>query len=407
MASRPSQTVFSAIESIRQQIRAGNYATGSVLPAETVLAADLGVSRGTIRRAIDTLVAEGDLTRRPHSRPIIAPRSGLSEPGRDVYVWVSRPIADEQALVFLKEISRALGGSRYRMVVREPSRFVGNVVMSDERHFLEELLQKDNVAGAIIERDPFAENGDVMEQFLRSGLPLVCVDAPPPKGVLADYVGTTNLASARACVEHLLDLGHSRIVCVADSDVPPTTKDRIAGYWRAMELAGVAGLGKVFVATGIERQPHEEAALGGPFVRVIKKNSYFSDLAYRAMSEILAMDPRPSAVFVCHDIMAFWLCACLEGAGLRIPEDISVVGFDNLAQWDRAIPDTLTTASQSFDGFGRHAANLLLDRLTGDLPPIPRHVLLDAPLAVRSSTTSDLRLPNESAASIPRAELPT
>jgi DNA-binding LacI/PurR family transcriptional regulator len=406
MATRLSQTVHSAVEAIRQQIRSGNYSSGSVLPAELGLAADLGVSRGTIRRAIDVLVAEGDLTRRPHSRPVIAPRAAPAELGRDVYVWVSRPIADEQALVFLKEISKALSGTRYRMVVREPSRFVGTIVKSDERHFLEDLLSNDDLAGAIIERDPFAENADVMEHLVRNGRHLVCVDAPPPPSVLCDFVGTTNVASARACVEHLLDLGHSRIACLSDSDVPPTTKDRINGYWRAMRHAGVEGLGRSIVATDLKPRPHAEVVLAGPYARVIKKSNYFSDIAFRAVHEILAMDPRPTALFVCHDVMAFWICACLEGMGFQIPGDFSVVGFDWLAKWDKGTPDVLTTAGQDFDGFGRHAANLVLDRLTGELPPVPRHVLLDAPLVVRTSTASDLRLPSDSAP-IPRAELPT
>jgi DNA-binding LacI/PurR family transcriptional regulator len=87
-------------------------------------------------------------------------------------------------------------------------------------------------------------------------------------------------------------------------------------------------------------------------------------------------------------------------------QDISIVGFDWLAGWDKSIPDTLTTAAQDFEAFGRHAANLLLDRVVGDAPTVPRHVLFDAPLVMRSSTVSDLMLPGTIPASEPRAMQP-
>lgn len=408
MRLKPSRTVEAAVEAVRGQIRIGRFYSGSPLPAEMTLAEELGVSRGTVRRVIHALIESGELTRRRYSRPVVSPVRPVVPPpsGSDVLVWISRPIADDPALRFLKGLSGGLAGTRLRMVVREPSRFVGAVVRSDERHFFEELLQNENAVGAIIERDPFANNDDVVRQLVDRGKHLVFVDTPPPVGVAADHVGTANVAAARACVEHLLDLGHSRIVCVADSDEPPTTRDRITGYWRAMKQAGVESLGRAIVATNQPRGEESGKSLGGEFARHIRKDPYFSDLAYRISREIAAMDPRPTAVFVAYDVLAFWVCAFLEGMGIQVPKDVSVAGFDWLAGWDHGIPDTLTTAAQDFQGFGRHAANLLLDRISGDLPPFPRYVLLDAPLVVRSSTASDLMLPVANPADGTRAMQP-
>lgn len=323
-----------------------------------------------------------------------------------MFVWISRPIADDPALRFLKGLSKGLAGTQLRMVVREPSRFVGAVVQADERQFFLDVLQNDNVAGVIIERDLYAHNEDVMRWLVERGKRLVFVDAPPPAGVIADHVGTANAAAARACVEHMLNLGHSRIACVVDSDWPRTTKDRINGYWRALKQAGIESLGKLIVATECPRSDGADKALRGEFAGAIKKDRYFSDLAYRAAREIAAMEPRPTALFVAYDVLALWVCAFLEGMGIRVPQDISVAGFDWLAGWDRSIPDTLTTAAQDFELFGKHAANLLLDRISGELPPVPRYVLLDAPLVVRSSTISDLLLPESEPENLTRAMQP-
>jgi len=403
MAAKSAQVSRSVVREIHQQIKTGKLRPGTTLPAEQELASTLGVSRGTVRRAIELLLVDGTLTRRPHSRPIISGHKSLKQQN-EVYVWVSRPIADEQALILIREISKGLRGTTYRLVVREPTRFVGTVVKSEEREFLLSVLHQPEVAGAIIERHPFAENDDVIQQLVEQGKHLVFVDTPPPEGIPVDYVGTTNVTAARACVEHLLNQGHSRVLCVADSDQPPAARDRIKGYWRAMRQSGVDSLGKALVASELPRSEVSEISLGGQFARVIKKDEYFSDLATRIVTEFMKMDPRPTAMFVCHDVMAYWVCALLEGRGISIPGDVSVVGFDWLAKWDDAIPDTLTTAGQDFDGFGRHAANLLLDRLTGEAPSGARQVLLDAPLVIRSSTISDLMLPVSEPAHSTRAK---
>ena len=118
------------------------------------------------------------------------------------------------------------------------------------------------------------------------------------------------------------------------------------------------------------------------------------DIASRIVRTILDMNPRPTAVFVGYDILAYWICAQLEGAGVQIPSQMSVVGFDWRAGRGGTPVDELTTASQDFEGFGRHAANLMLDRVEGGIPRQSRHVLLDAPLVIRSSTAHNLAQPD-------------
>ncbi|MGV3614192.1 MAG: GntR family transcriptional regulator [Fimbriimonas sp.] len=387
MSKRIRPVAGPAAEALRALIRNNGYRTGDMLDSEHRLAELLEVSRGTVRLAIDVLVASGELTRRPHSRPVVGlttdrPAKG---DGLDVYVWVSHPISDSASLMFLKGVSLGLKGTPYRMIVREPTRFFGDHVPSDERQFLTDLLENESAAGAIIQREPGAQNGDVAAELLRQGMPLVFVDSPPPAGVGADFVGSANLHSARRCVEHLIELGHENIACLVESDVSDVTRERIRGYWRAMRQAGLESRGCCLVAGHLPEATSHILPIGRFAPRCATHGAY-AKWSNALVSRVLEMPVTPTALFVGCDVLAHSVGALMEGAGYRVPEDISLIGFDWLARWEPAIIDDLTTASQDFEGFGRHAADLLLDRLTGDAAPAPRQVLFPAPLVIRSST---------------------
>jgi DNA-binding LacI/PurR family transcriptional regulator len=399
LKSEVSPTVRVTIEAIRKNIRSGVYRADSALPSEASLANSLSVSRGTVRRAIEALVSAGDLKRRPYSRPTIEARKSRGPvTGSEVQVWVSHPIADGASLQFLRGISSGLMGTNYRVVVREPCRFYADFVKIEEREFLTDLLANENAVGAIIERDPFAENDEVYAQLIGSGKHLVFVDIAPPEGLEADHVGTANLASARKCVSHLLDLGHTHIHFVTDTDIPDTIKDRERGYWRAMRSAGVADFGKRIVAEELPRtSPNSKLPIGPFYSRILSKSPNYSDWAQRIVCELLASDPMPTALFICCDVLAYWVCAYLEGAGIHIPEDMSIVGFDWIGRWDDPANDVLTTASQDFEGLGTHAAELLLDRLSDGVIGPPCRVLLPAALVVKNSTAPELAAPASAA----------
>lgn len=393
-----SPTVRMAVEAVRGHIRSGIYRPGGYLAPETELAATLGVSRGTVRRAIELLVDSGELKKRPYSRPTVEARGAPPVKGSEVLVWISHPIADGASLQFLRGISFGLMGTTYRMVVREPRKFYGEFVKTEEREFLADLLNNENAAGAIIERDSFAENGDLYARLIERGIHLVFVDIPAPTGLDADYVGTANVTSARRCTAHLLEMGHSRILFVTDTDTPQTIQDRMKGYWRAMRQAGLEDRGGVMVADSLSSSDsHSTMHVGGSFARILSKSTKYSEWAKRAAREILAMDPMPTGLFVACDVLAYWVGAYLEGAGIRVPGDIAIVGFDWLGRWDDPANDLLTSASQDFEGFGTHAAELLLDRVADADSSGPKHVLLPAPLVVRGSTVTDLELANNGA----------
>ncbi|MDR3688074.1 MAG: GntR family transcriptional regulator [Fimbriimonas sp.] len=398
-------TVRMIVESLRERILDGTFRVGGVLPSEHEMATQFQVGRGSIRSAIEVLVDAGELDKPRYARPSVARPLGrpAGATRTDVYVWLAQTIREDTSVPFLQGISRELAGTPYRPVVQEPSIHVENIVQADERKFLLDLVRNPNAAGAILWRDTFSDQSDVVAQLIQQGLPLVFVDSTAPGGLPTDHVGTANALAAKRCVKYLLDLGHRRIVCVSDSDIPTASIERIKGYWRAMRQAGLgtstqAGLfGQCIVPELTHEVTLYNDPLGGIYAHGLDRDCFYSDLAHRIVGEILAIDPLPTALFVTYDVLASWVWAVLEGHGIRVPEDISIVGFDWRAQWEKSFADELTTASQDFEGFGCHAVELLLGRLSGEAPSVPRHILLDAPLVKRSSTSTPPSLRSEHA----------
>jgi DNA-binding LacI/PurR family transcriptional regulator len=388
-ASR-TPAVKRAIDYIQLNIASGKFSRGTKLPSEHELTDQTGLSRGTIRKAIECLIDSGDLKRKPSSRPIVTgrpPKTSRST-ANEIHVWITQPIANPVTLQFLQGVSTGLMGTQFRTVVREPLKFLRDHVGEEEREFLENLLESPQAAGAILERDPFAKNDDLFEKLLAQGRHLVFVDISAPDGLNADHVGTSNVSASRKAANYLITKGHQDVWFVTDSDVAMSSLSRIDGYWRALSQAGLKEKGKVIVATSLPAARLTSLSPGGTFVPHLKYSPSFDDLGKRVVESLLELPKLPSAIMVNCDALAFWVLAYLQGASIKVPEQVAVIGFDWIARWEDPKIDVLTTMSQDFEGFGLHAADLLLDRLTSSRAFSPRHVLLDAPLVLRSSTGS-------------------
>jgi DNA-binding LacI/PurR family transcriptional regulator len=181
------------------------------------------------------------------------------------------------------------------------------------------------------------------------GLPLVVVDEPRIDGHA--FVASDDRRGARLAVEHLLALEHRRFALLATSVIH---RNRLAGYLEALEAAGVEWAGYELAANSHER------GLEG---------------ARRA----LAAEPRPTALIAAADQLALGALQAASEAGLRVPDEVSVVGFDDIpgAAWSRP---ALTTVRQPMLEKGEVAGRLLSDGPDG------REVILPVELVVRGST---------------------
>jgi LacI family transcriptional regulator len=184
-------------------------------------------------------------------------------------------------------------------------------------------------------------------------------DATPPAVVPDEHLG------ARVAVDELIRQGHRRIGFANGGDDIPATVGRLSGYREALKLAGIRFNSSLVVTD-------EGEALGG----------------YRAVKELLARKPRPTAIFCFNDRMAMGAYRAIAEMGLRIPEDCSVVGFDNQEIVAEGLFPALTTVALPHYEMGAWAVDALIGRIEDggqQLSGTTYPVLLPCPLVSRAS----------------------
>ena len=199
-----------------------------------------------------------------------------------------------------------------------------------------------------------------LQELRRRRIPFVVVDQLGELGPGDLSVTATNWAGGKAAAQYLLSLGHRRIAALLGPPVFPCTQDRLAGYRAALEEAGVAV------------NPE-----------LIRYGDWHLERAHAEMSQLLALGEPPTAVFVGNDEQCLGVYRALYERGMRVPEAMSVVGFDDLPYAAMMSPP-LTTVRQPLLEMGRVAAKLLL-RLIGGEPVESVRVEMATPLVVRAS----------------------
>jgi DNA-binding LacI/PurR family transcriptional regulator len=236
--------------------------------------------------------------------------------------------------------------------------FLGN---SDEDAAKEkryvDLMLAESVDGLIL--PPSSDNAQTVAALARAGLPVVCVDRRLPK-VSLDTVIADNEHGAYVAVDHLLRLGHRRIGFVGGRPQLSTSKERLQGYWTALEEHGVA-FDAAIVREGDSRQS------GG------------RDMA----RELLTLPHPPTALLVGNNLMTLGALETIHALGRRIPDDVAIVGYDDMP-WALALDPPLTAVRQPSYELGRRAAELLLARVE-DPQRSTSLVVLQPELVVRQS----------------------
>jgi LacI family transcriptional regulator len=186
----------------------------------------------------------------------------------------------------------------------------------------------------------------------------------------ADTVSVENHAGARTIVCHLLAAGHRRIATITGPLHNGDAGQRLEGYRAAMRDAGLSGEGLEFDGDFTERS------------------------GYVAARRVLDHVPRPTAVFVANDHMAIGVLGALQDAGVDVPKDIAVVGFDDIPM-ARYLTPPLTTVHVDIFRMGQRAMGLLLERAQESRPLEPRRELLQTTLVVRGSCGAQMPLDGE------------
>lgn len=174
-----------------------------------------------------------------------------------------------------------------------------------------------------------------------------------------DNLYIDNIAAAREAVTHLIGRGHRRIGVVARNEGPGDM--RVLGYRQALAAHGLA-----------------------PDETLVQQGEFTEEGGFEAMQHLLTLSDRPTAVFAANDMMALGAMLAIQEAGLKVPGDIAVVGFDDIPT-ARLVNPPLTTVTHFQVELGRRAAELLFERLSGEAPPHGRTVEMPYQLVIRKS----------------------
>lgn len=231
-----------------------------------------------------------------------------------------------------------------------------------------DLMIAESVAGVIIA--PSTEDPASLEKLVDTSTPTVTVDRRV-SGDLFDSVSIDHRAGARALVDHLLDHGHRHIAAVVGTTTATPTRERLAGCREALE--GRSGVR----LTVCEGKPQD--AIG--VARTL-------DLGRRVVAELLDMDgdERPTALFCGNNLLTEGVVRALRERDVRVPQDMALVGFDDLPLFDLLEPP-LTVAAQPIEQIGRTAADLLFARIAEPDRALSR-ILAEPRLRIRRSCGS-------------------
>jgi len=226
------------------------------------------------------------------------------------------------------------------------------------------MLRSKRVDGIIV--SPTAQPDAYLYKLIDGGTPLVFLDRELPD-INVPCVLLDNERAAYEVVSHLIEVGHRRIGMICGSDSLSTNVRRIAGYSQALEAAEIAVDQRLIAAVSMPTGAMQAQG------------------AAEAASELLNLDPRPTALFAANYLMTIGTLIGVQCQGLEIPSDVAVAGIDDF-EWAEAFRPRITTVAQPTYELGSAAAELLFRQLdAGDVPSNDR-VVLRGVLIVRESS---------------------
>jgi LacI family transcriptional regulator len=326
------------------------------------IAKQAGVSRSTVSRVVndfpnvskDVRKRVLDVVQKTGYHPNAAARSlasqrawtiGLVLP-QSVYQFFTDPYYPH----LTKGIAQACNEHNYTLALF----LVSN--SEDDQKISKRVTRKGLLDGVLVQS---GHHGDqqIISQLVDSDMPQVVLGRPYRYDNIS-YIDVDNTNAAFNAVTHLIRLGHKRIATISGPTQGTVGLDRQSGYLRALNERGYK-VDKTLIAEG------DFTEVGG----------------YYAMRKLLTV--KPDAVFAASDVMAIGAIRAIREAGLNVPNDIAMVGFDDLPI-STASDVQLSTIRQPVIQFGIRAVELLIDLIENGIQP-PRHIIMDTQLVIRDS----------------------
>lgn len=321
------------------------------------VAAKANVSTATVSRALMNPEKVSQFTRHRVEQAAIEVGYFLHAPGRNSKRNESRTI-----LVLVPDICDSFFSDIIRGVEEVAAAkgylvLIGDCAHQKEQTFINLIVTK-QIDGIVLlgSRPPF----DASKEEQHNLPPMVMANEFAPELELPT-VHIDNLTAAFHAVNHLHELGHRRIACIAGPEGMSLCHYRQQGYIQALRRSGLIV------------DPH-----------YIVRGNFTYEAGDRALKQLLSLSSPPTAIFCHSDITALGAMSQAKRLGLRIPQDLSIMGFDNISSSEFCDPP-LTTMAQPRYNIGKEAMQLLLDQLQGRIVSCGSR-LLDCELIVRGST---------------------
>jgi LacI family transcriptional regulator, galactose operon repressor len=320
-----------------------------------------GSSRSTVSRVIngDSNVSDAtrekvmEVIREVNFQPNLAARGlamgRVSVVGLVIPMGVSAIFTDPFFPLLIQGVSSGCNAKDYSVMLwlAEPDY---------ERRMISRIMYNGLVDGVIV--SSMLMDDPIVKTLAESKLPFILIGRHPCNDAIS-YVDLDNQKSASDAVSYLLDMGRQRVATISGPRNMIVGQDRLQGYKNALAQHAM---------------PLDE--------RLIVEGNFTEEGGYRAMQSLLKI--KPDAVFVASDSMAMGAMQAIQEKGLRIPHDVAVIGFDDIASSCRSTP-TLSTVRQPIQEMGAKAAEVIIEMILN--PGMePQKIVLKTGLILREST---------------------
>lgn len=326
-----------------------------------------GVSRSTVSRVVnghpnvrpEVRERVWEVIRQTGYQPHAAARSLVTRRTRVIGLMIPQAVTtlftDPYFPILMRGVADACNAHNYHLML---SLFSQRQIRDSRTHqdqLYQQVLRGRYLDGVVVSSAPLDD--PIFPRLLEENVPFVIVGRYPHERV--SYVDVDNVVGARMAVEHLLRLGHERIATITGPPNMCAGQDRLEGYRQALAARGI---------------PVDE--------RLIAEGDFTEQGGRTAMQRLLPH--RPTAVFAASDMMAVGALKTIREAGLSVPEDIALVGFDDVPLASMVDPP-LTTVRQPIEQLGSMAVELLISLLENPGGDSVHRVVLPTELVIRAS----------------------
>ncbi|MBT8438126.1 MAG: GntR family transcriptional regulator [Gammaproteobacteria bacterium] len=321
------------------------------IPGERVIAKELGISYMTIRKAVESLVTDGVLYKISKKGTFIADPKKAKIKTKNIGYFLDSSIKEGVSSPYYSMIFDALekeaGKKGYTLM------FFSGIGEGNSQKTLEKI------DGAIISCFPRIE--DVVQDIKRL-MPVVVIDNSSSDESLPSVI-IDNFNAVAESINYLCSLGHERIGFITGLDDSDIGRNRLAGYQNALRANGI-----------------------GEDMDLVYKGDYSFKTGADGAEFFLSLDRRPTAIMCANDTMAIGAMKDVSKKGLSIPDDISIIGFDDIYVASHMTP-SLTTVAAPVEEIAKHALHIL-SSLINDNEPDNRHITVPGQLVLRDTCAS-------------------